>query len=222
MTLLELVHLLRKHLALTVALPIACALAVGAYSFLFMANEYTATTDVYVLSTSSSSGSDATGPTNTDLTASQMLTNDVAQIVQSERVKRDTAEQLHMADLEGYDIEVTSATTTRVIQLSVTGHDAQSTAAIANALVTNASAVAQEVMEVESINTIDEAEVPEQPSGPARMLYTAVAFLAGLFVAVAAVVLMDMLNTRIRNAEDAEETLGIPVIGRIPAIKEGK
>ena len=40
--------------------------------------------------------------------------------------------------------------------------------------------------------------------------------------AVAIVVLMDMLNTRVRSAEDAEELLGIPVVGRIPAMKGGK
>lgn len=222
MTLLELLQLVRKHLKLTVLLPVFCALAAGAYSFLFMANEYTATTDVYVLSTSSSSGTDAQGPTNTDLTASQMLTNDVAQIIQSDRVERDTAEQLQMSSLHGYDISVTSETTTRVIQLSVTGHDAPSCAAIANALVENASEAAREVMEVESINPIDQADTPEQPSGPNRLMYTVVAFLAGLFLAVAIIVLMDMLNTRIRNAEDAEATLGVPVIGRIPAMKEGK
>ncbi len=222
MTLLELLQLVRKHLKLTVLLPVICAVVVGAYSFLFMANEYTATTDVYVLSTSSSSNSNTTGPTNTDLTASQMLTNDVAEIIQSERVAKDTADQLQMSSLKGYDITVTSETTTRVIQLSVKGHDAASCAAIANSLVENASNAAREVMEVESINPIDQAETPDQPSGPNRLLYTAVAFLAGLFLAIAIIVLMDMLNTKIRNAEDAEETLGIPVIGRIPATKEGK
>ena len=46
------------------------------------------------------------------------------------------------------------------------------------------------------------------------------AFLAGLFVAIAIVVLKDMLNTRVRSAEEVEEMLGIPVIGRIPAMKE--
>ena len=46
--------------------------------------------------------------------------------------------------------------------------------------------------------------------------------MAGLFVAIAIVVLMDMLNTRVRGAEDVEELLGIPVIGRIPSMKGAK
>ncbi len=77
-------------------------------------------------------------------------------------------------------------------------------------------------MNVQSVNSFegeDGVEAPEHPSGPSRTMYVAVAFLAGLFVAVAIVVLLDMLNTRVRSAEDVEELLGIPVIGRIPAMK---
>ena len=159
---------------------------------------------------------------STDLSASQMITNDVANLITSDRVTRDTATALQMNSLNDYDIAVQSETTTRVLTLSVTGQDAQSTAIIANELAKNVSTVAQEVMNVQSVNVIDEAITPESPSGPNRMMYTAVAFLAGLFLAVAIVVLMDVLNTKVRGAEDVEELLGVPVIGRIPAMKEGK
>lgn len=219
MTLLELLKLMRKHLRLVIALPIVCAIAMGLVSFLFMPNTYTASTSMYVLVQSDNT----TGATmSTDLSASQMITNDVANLITSDRVTKDTAAALQMNSLDDYDIAVNSETTTRVLTLSVTGQDAQSTAIIANELAKNVSAVAQEVMNVQSVNVIDEAATPESPSGPNRMMYTAVAFLAGLFLAVAIVVLMDVLNTRVRGAEDVEELLGVPVIGRIPAMKEGK
>lgn len=54
------------------------------------------------------------------------------------------------------------------------------------------------------------------------MLYVAVAFMAGPFAAVAIVVLMDILDTRVRDAEDIEQLLGVPVIGRIPEMKGGR
>ena len=72
------------------------------------------------------------------------------------------------------------------------------------------------------VGAADEAVSPDAPSGPNRPLYVAVALLAGLFMAVAIVVLMDMLDTRVRSSEDVEELLGIPVVGRIPAMKGGK
>ena len=84
------------------------------------------------------------------------------------------------------------------------------------------STVAQNVGAAQSITVIAEAKTPEAPSGPKRMLYVAVAVRAGSFSAVAYVVLADMLISRIRGAEEAEELLGIPVVGRIPAMKGGK
>lgn len=219
MTLLELLKLMRKHLKLVIALPIVCAIAMGLVSFLFMPNTYTASTSMYVLV---QSDSESASTMSTDLSASQMITNDVANLITSDRVTRDTATALQMNSLNDYDVAVESETTTRVLTLSVTGQDAQSTAIIANELAKNVSTVAQEVMSVQSVNVIDEAIMPEAPSGPNRVMYTAVAFLAGLFLAVAIVVLMDVLNTKVRGAEDVEELLGVPVIGRIPAMKEGK
>lgn len=220
MTLLELLTLLRKHLKLVIMLPIFCMVAMGLASVLMMNDTYTATTDMYVLA--SSEGSNSSSALSSDLSASQMLTNDVATLLQSDRVMTDAADQLGLPNLRGYDITVTSESTTRVITLQVTSSDAQGSANVANALADCVSNVAQEVMNVESVNVIDEAPTPEAPSGPNRMLYVAVAAMAGLFAAVAIVVLMDVIDTRVRSAEDVEELLELPVIGRIPEMKGGR
>lgn len=220
MTLLELLTLLRKHLKLVIMLPIVCMVAMGLASVLMMNDTYTATTDMYVLA--SSEGSNSSSALSSDLSASQMLTNDVATLLQSDRVMSDAAEQLGLPNLRGYNITVTSESTTRVITLQVTSSDAQGSANVANALADCVSNVAQEVMNVESVNVIDEAPTPEAPSGPNRMLYVAVAAMAGLFAAVAIVVLMDVIDTRVRSAEDVEELLELPVIGRIPEMKGGR
>ena len=127
-----------------------------------------------------------------------------------------------MENLDSYDVSVTSETTSRVIGLSVTGPDPQMAAAIADSMMENVSAIAQEVMSIESVNPIDQASAPTSPSGPNRPLYVAVALMAGLFLAVAIVVVADMLNTRVRSQEEVEELLGVPVIGRIPTMRGGR
>lgn len=219
MTLLELFQLLKNHLKLVIALPIIFALATAVGSWIFLANTYTANVSMYVLANSSETQSNTS--LSTDLSASQMITNDVSELIQSERVLNQAANQLGMSEseLKGYDIKVTSSTTTRLITISVTGDTPNSAAAIANGIADTTNNVAQEIMNIEAVNVIDQAEVPTSPSGPPRTMYTAVAFLAGIFVAVAIVVLMDMINTRIRKPEEIEELLDIPVIGRIPVIK---
>ena len=217
MTLLELLQLLRKHLKLVVILPLACAVLMAGYSAFLMHDTYTASASMYVLAQDD-------GESNTnlsaDLNASQMISNDVAKLLTSDRVLSETADEVGLDNLNAYSVSVSSETTSRVIQLSVTGASPQTAADITNSMVDNVSQIAREVMSVESVNAIDRATVPASPSGPNRTLYVAVAFMAGLFLAVAIVVVADMLNTKVRSEDEAEELLGIPVVGRIPAMKE--
>ena len=216
MTLLELFQLLKKHLKLVIALPVVCAIAMGVVSFTMMDNTYTATTSMYILAKTDG------GQTSyyNDLSASQMLSKDIATLLDS--VKSGAAKELGLSNLNDYKVSVTSETTTRVISLSVTGASPDGAAAVANAMANSVSTVAQDVDAAQAVNVIDKAKVPTQPSGPNRKLYIAVAALAGLFVAVAIVVLLDMLNTRVRSVDDAVELLGVPVIGRFPVVKGGK
>lgn len=216
MTLLELFKLLRKHITLVIVLPVVLALATAGVSWGVLQNQYTATVSVYVLS---SSNGEQTATTQSDLNASQLMANDIAELAGSDTVAKRTADELGMESLAGFDISVESATTTRVIEISVTADQAEASSVVANKIAEVLSGVAQEVMGVESVNVVDEAQTPTAPSGPSRAMYTAVAFLAGIFLAVAIVVVADMVNTRVRTPEEAEELLGVPVIGRIPKIK---
>lgn len=203
MTLLELLYLLKKRLKLVIVLPLVCALAVG----------------MYVLVQHDNANSNSL---SSDLSASQMVTNDVATLLKSDRMALETAKALGLEDLKGYTTSITSSTTSRVLTLEVTGTDPQRTADIANKMAEEVSGVPREVMNVDSVNVVDSAKVPTSPSGPKRPLYIAVGFLAGLFAAVAIVVVADMLNTKVRGEQDLEELLDIPVIGRISAMKGGR
>lgn len=219
MTLLELLHLLKKRLKLVIVLPLACALAVGGYSFVAMKNTYTASVSMYVLVQHNNANSNTL---SSDLSASQMVTNDVATLLKSDCVVLETAKALDLEDLKGYTTSITSSTISRVLTLEATGTDSQRTADIANKMAEEVSGVTREVVNVDSVNVVDSAKVPTSPSGPKRPLYIAVDLLAGHFAAVSIVVIVDMLNTKVRGEEDLEELLGAPVIGGIPAMKGGR
>lgn len=173
MALLELFQLLKKHLKLVITLPVVCAIVMGIASFAMMDNTYTATTSMYILAKT-----DGGQMSYNDLSASQMLSNDIATLLDSNSVKSGAAKDLGLSDLDDYKIAVSSETTTRVITLSVTGTDAKETAKVARAMANSVSTVAQNVGAAQSINVVDEAKTPESPSGSKRLLYVAVAFLA--------------------------------------------
>ena len=223
MTLLELLSLLRQRLVLVLVLPIVCALGTAAYCWTKMPNEYTAETSIYALTKSESKDTDGIETvTATDLSASQMLANDFAELVKNEQLQENTAKALGLEDLNDYKISVVSSTTTRVLKVSVTGADPESVALVANKLASSIGKTAVRIMNVKAVNVISKAKTPTEPSGPRRVMYTAVAGMAGLFAAVAIVVFLDMLDTTIRNDEEATELLGAPVIGRFPLDKVGR
>ena len=216
MTLVDLFAQLRKHLLLVIILPIISGLIVFGIAW-FLPNEYTASTTMYVLSRDDEG--DNVSLTQQDLNAGQMLTSDVSTLMKSDRVKKDVAQAVGLSSLSGYSFNITSSTTTRVITLAVTGKNPEMTAQVANATVTEVSRVASEVMQIQSVNVIDTASVPTQPSGPRRLMYTAVGAFGGLFLAVAIVIIRDMLDTRVRNGEEAEDIVNVPVVGHFPALE---
>lgn len=219
MTLLELLQLIRRNLKLVVILPVVLALFAAVFCWGFLQNQYTASTSIYAL-TKLDANTDAS-TSYTDLTGSQLLANDLAKLAADEQLQKKVASQMDMVDLEGYDVAVESSTTSRVMSISVTGPSASTAAVIANKMAQEIGNTAKAVMDVKAVNVVSKAQAPEEPSGPKRLLYVAVAFLAGLFIAIAIIVLMDMLNTRIRNEQEAVELLGVPVIGRFPEARGG-
>lgn len=223
MTLLELLALMRKHLALVIILPLACAVVTAAVCWGALPNEYTAETSIYAL-TKSSTGTETNLDvvTSNDLSASQMLANDFAELAKNDQIQDETAKAIGLDNLDDYRIEVNSSNTTRIIKVSVTGRDPESAAVVANELADEIGKTAVRIMNVEAVNVVSDAKAPEDPSGPRRALFTLVALVAGLFVAIAAVVVMDMLNTTIRSDEEAAELLEAPVIGRFPLDKGGR
>ena len=220
MTLFELFALLRKRWKFIILLPLLAGIitAVGAH---FLPDEYTASTTMYVLPKNETEDMATSSVTQSDLNFASMLSNDVSTILKSSRVRKDVAEELGLGSLGGYSINVTAGTSSRVLTLTVTGHDPEMTARVANALVADTSEVAVEVMQIQAVNVIDPAEAPGGPSGPRRSRYVAVGIMAGLFAAICLVIIEDMLDTRVRSGEDVEEIVGVPVIGHFTQVERG-
>lgn len=219
MTLFEALQLLKRHLKLFVIVPLLFMVAMGVCSFVFMSNEYTASTSMYILARSDSPQGSVS---NSDLSTSQLIANDIAELAQSERVTSNTESALGLDDLSDYTVSVAGESTTRLINVTVTGPNAQMAADVANEIASNISQVAQEVMSVDSIKVVDKAKPAKKPSGPNRPKLMLLAAAGGLMVVIGYLLVQDAVDTRIRNAQDAEETLGLPVIGRIPAVKGGR
>jgi capsular polysaccharide biosynthesis protein len=182
-----------------------------------MPNEYTASTSMYVLVRNEENTTASI--TQTELSSAQMVATDVVTIMTSDRVKNDVAGEMGLENLNGYKLNITNSTNTRMITLSVTGKDPELTAKVANAIVKDTSDVAIEVMDIKSVNVIDEATAPTAPSGPRHLMIGAVGAAAGFALAFAIAFMRDALDTRVRSGEDASNLIGVPVVGHFSKLE---
>jgi succinoglycan biosynthesis transport protein ExoP len=70
-----------------------------------------------------------------------------------------------------------------------------------------------------NIHIVDYAIAPEEPAGPPRLLYLAVAVGFFLPFGVGSALLRDYLNTTVCSADDAEKWLNLPVLAVIPSVR---
>ena len=92
---------------------------------------------------------------------------------------------------------------------------------IADAVREAASVTIEDIMEIDAVNTIETANLPENPSSPSVMKNTAIGGALGIVLAAAILVLIFILDDTIKTPDDVDNYLGLNVLTSIP-IQEGE
>ena len=212
MTLNELLKILKEHLTLCIVLPLACVLGVVVLGFV-TPESYVANTSIYVLMQQDAN----TNVTNSDLSASQMVANDVANIMQGEQVRDRVAAKAGLKNLSGYKIAVESSMQSRVINISVKGEDPAVAKNIANSLVQVTNEITHDSMDIPGVRSMGDTLVDVAPNIVKSLKGKVLALFGGFFIAVILAVLQETLNTSVRTKEEIIDLINVPVIGRIPS-----
>ena len=75
-------------------------------------------------------------------------------------------------------------------------------------------------VETNNIQVVDKAEVPLFPYKPNLALNSAIGLLAGLVLGLMLVFLIESMDDSIKFADEVEKTLGLPLLGVIPHVKD--
>ena len=204
----------KKFFIIFIALIVGTIALLG--SVFLVKPKYTSTTRIYVVSRSSDSSL-----TNQDLQAGSYLVNDYKEVITSNEVLSSVISQenlsLSTSELSGM-ISVSIPTDTRVISISVEDTDAQEAADIANTIREVAAEKIKSVTKVDDVTTLEAAEVASKPSSPSVKRNTLLGALVGGFLAVVSILVLEVLDDRVRRPEDVEEVLGMTLLGVVPDI----
>ena len=91
---------------------------------------------------------------------------------------------------------------------------------IANGLRNVAAEKIIAVTKVSDVTTLDEAEVPQSPSSTNIRRNVLLGFIAGAGLMVVLMVVVEVLDDRVKRPEDIEELMGLTLLGIVPDIKK--
>lgn len=222
---IDVFHLLKilwKRKLLIVLVAFVTGAVAFAYSSFIVKPEFTSTTRIYVVNRNQG---DKPGLTNQDLQAGSYLVKDYREIILSqdvlEKVATDLKLELPPKDL-AIKIKVTVPVDTRIVSISVTDRAPEEASRIANSLREVAAQKIISVTRVSDVTTLEEARPATSPSSPNIRRNTMVGFLAGAVVMVVSVLLVELLDTRVKRPEDIEDVMQIALLGVVPNLDKLK
>ena len=190
-----------------------------AYSAFLATPQYDSTTRLYVVN---QSGDNGAGITNQDLQAGSFLVQDYKEIILSQDVLKNVTTTLGITEDIKDKITVTIPTDTRILSITVRDSDPNQAATIANTLRDEAAKKIIEVTKVSDVTTLEAALPAENPSTPQTKRNLVLGFIAGAFLATALVLVLEVLDDRVKRPQDIEEGLGMTLLGVVPQAEKLK
>ena len=187
-----------------------------AYSSFVVKPEYRSTTRIYVVNRNQS---DKPGLTNQDLQAGTYLVKDYREIILSQDVLEKVVSDLGLtinAKTLSKKVQVTVPADTRIVSISVSDHRPDEASRIANALREVAAQKIIAVTRVSDVTTLEEARPATGPSSPNIRRNTLMGIGAGAGLVIVVVLLVELLDDRVKRPEDIEDVMKISLLGVIP------
>lgn len=193
-----------------------------AYSAFIVKPEFTSTTRIYVVNRNQG---DKPGLTNQDLQAGSYLVKDYREIILSQDVLEKVTSNLKL-DLSPKDlaskVKVTVPVDTRIVSISVNDRVPEEASRIANSLREVAAEKIISITRVSDVTTLEEARPATAPSSPNIRRNTIIGLLGGTAFMVIAVLIVELVDTRVKRPEDIEDVMQIALLGVVPNLDKLK
>lgn len=211
--LVDLFYLIRARFWIIILSGILFATAAGLVSGFLVTPQYTSTSQLYILSKSTSLTSLA------DIQLGTSLTQDYMVMVKSRVVVNQVIKNLDM-DMD-YDqmagiISVNNPTNTRILEITATYPDAFMAKKIVDQFADVSRQRIAQIMDSQEPTVIDAGYASPTPSSPNTTRNIIIAAFIGIIIAAGVIIVIHLMDDTIKSSEDIEKYLGISTLGLIP------
>lgn len=215
----ELFQTIRKRLSLIILLTVVVVATVGVISFFFLTPVYSSTAQIIVNQSKNEQQTINTGEIQTNL----QLINTYSVIIKTPAILDVVKEELNLDRSTGAinsQISVANEQNSQVVNITVQDTDPKMAADIANTVASVFQKEIVTIMNVDNVQILSPAVVTENqsPVKPQPVLNMAIGLVVGLMLGVGLVFLLEYLDNTIKNEQDIEKILELPVLGAITTI----
>ena len=193
------------------------AVIAGLITFYLITPKFTATSKMYMVSSSSQSVVDLT-----DLNIGQSLSSDYVELLKTRPIIESVIEEQGLSYnysemLNMLQLQVISGT--RIIAIKVSGPDPEEAMNIANALAEKGVTELPKLMETPQPHIAEYAIIPVNPSSPSLSRNVMIGALLGMIAILGILTIRFLMDDTFKYAEDIEREFGVMPLTVIP---EGK
>lgn len=224
MELKEYLHILKKRWLLILSVTLTCVFVSAIVSFFLIKPTYQASISVVIGGNKEESSSN-TNQTYNDVMMYQKLVKTYSEFVKTRSVAEDAIDKLNLDITPGAllgMISVAPKGDTEFLTITVKSKDAYEARDIANQVAKSLKAITKDIKKVDNVQLVDDALLPSGPVSPKPLLNIAIALILGLFVSMGIVFLIEYLDNTVKDTDELEKLLEVPVLGAIPMMEDKK
>lgn len=219
----EIFEIVKKRFLLIISFTIGAALIAAIVSFFFLTPIYQSSTQFIVNQSNQEQQGQQYIDQNTIRTNVELI-NTYNVIIKSNAILAEVVEELNLpysAEQLANKIDVSSEQNSQVVTVSVKDPNPELATNIANTTVHIFQDRIPEIMNVDNVHILTEAETKPNPSPvePKPMLNIAIAIVLGAMIGVGLAFLIEYFDTTVRTEEDIEKKLGLTLLGTISTIE---
>ncbi len=195
------------------------------YTFMFITPKYKSYTSLVLAKSDNVSEEvkDTSTITQTDITLNQKLVSTYSELIKSKNVLREVIKNLNINEdeesLKG-NITVSAVKDTELIQITVTNYYPDRASDIANEIAKVFTKKVGEIYHINNVYIVDEAESSYIPYNINHIKDILIFIVIGFVVSISYVLIVNLLDTTIKTAEDVEKQLEVTVLASIPVLKD--
>lgn len=215
--LIELFFAILSRWKILLAVTVICALLAGLYNFFLIKPTYQAEAEIYITNTD-------TVINVQDVQLSSELAVDYERIFMSRTVLKKVVNELNLKmthqDLRKL-ITVTNPEDSHILLIDVETSDPKQSIVIANTLVRFGKDQIYRVVGNDEPTIIDSAQADAVNTlKPSLIKYVGMGGILGAFIVCALIVIQVIMDTTLKNQEDVEKYLELPLVGEVPEDEE--